>query len=235
MPTFNFVEPMGCISMNTSRNTKISNILTAGLLSAGATMSFDVQATPPTGSVSVRSIQYAGTGCPIGSDSVRAQVTTDSGYLNLRFLSSAINVAVGPGVPLTQSRKNCSVIVDLDYPPEWSYSVVAAEYQGYARLGYAVTATVSTSTYFSGSSQTARLQTVLVGPHPGSNYERMSALPEGEWLWSPCASERNLVLNPSYRASNSANPAARGFLGRKRPEYNAYASYSLLWRRCPGG
>jgi hypothetical protein len=127
------------------------------------------------------------------------------------------------------------VIVDLDYPAGWSYSVVAAEYQGYAQLGYAVTGTVSTGTYFSGGSETARLQTVLVGPRPGSNYKRMTALPDDEWLWSPCAPERDLVLNPSYRASNSANPAARGFLGRKRPEYKAYASYSLRWRACPGG
>ena len=63
--------------------------------------------TPPD--ASIRSITALGTGCPAGS--VRAMLTTDRQRLVL--VDGAISAVAGPGVPLSQQRVFCQVILDL--------------------------------------------------------------------------------------------------------------------------
>src|SRR5262245_20509070 len=70
--------------------------------------------------VILRSISYAGSGCPAGS--IEADVPTRGDVLSLLF-SETMVAGAGPGVPFTQRRKNCQVLLSLAHEPGWQYSV----------------------------------------------------------------------------------------------------------------
>jgi hypothetical protein len=58
--------------------------------------------------------------------------------------------SIGPGVAITESRKNCQLDIDLQYPSGFQYSVFNADYRGYAALDANVTGTQQSTYYFSG-------------------------------------------------------------------------------------
>lgn len=58
--------------------------------------------------------------------------------------------SVGPGVGITESRKNCQLNLDLRYPGGFQYSVYSTIYRGYVGIDKGVSATQSATYYFSG-------------------------------------------------------------------------------------
>src|SRR4051812_29314946 len=68
--------------------------------------------------VVVRGISYAGSGCPAGS--LSENISLD--YRGLSVIMDSFVAEIGPDIPLSMNRKNCQVMVDLDYPDGWQYS-----------------------------------------------------------------------------------------------------------------
>ena len=58
--------------------------------------------------------------------------------------------SIGPSVAVTESRKNCQLNVDIQYPGGFQYSVLSADYRGYAAIQKGVTGTLKSTYYFSG-------------------------------------------------------------------------------------
>jgi hypothetical protein len=58
--------------------------------------------------------------------------------------------SIGPGVAVSESRKNCQLILDLQYPQGWSYSILQTTFRGYVAIDAGVTATQEAVYYFSG-------------------------------------------------------------------------------------
>ena len=63
--------------------------------------------------------------------------------------------SIGPGIPITEQRKNCQLNVDIRYPGGFQYSVLSADNRGYAALDKGVSGTLKSTYYFSG--QTAQV------------------------------------------------------------------------------
>lgn len=51
---------------------------------------------------------------------------------------------------ITESRQNCQLNIDLEYPSGFQYSVFSQVYRGYVELDADVTGTQGASYYFSG-------------------------------------------------------------------------------------
>lgn len=58
--------------------------------------------------------------------------------------------SIGPGVARTENRKNCQINVSLKYPGGFQYSIMSADYRGYASIDKGVTGTLKSNYYFSG-------------------------------------------------------------------------------------
>jgi len=58
--------------------------------------------------------------------------------------------SIGPGVAITENRKNCQLNIDLQYPQGFQYSVFTTDYRGYVGIDAGVTATQEATYYFSG-------------------------------------------------------------------------------------
>jgi hypothetical protein len=187
-----------------------------------------VQLNPPP-SVRIRSISWAGSGCPAGT--VAGNLAPDFTAFTLLFDSSVAEI--GPGLPLSLSRRNCQILVDLDFPQGWSYSVFDVDYRGFTNLERGVSGVQQSNYYFQGQFQTARLQTTLGGPRVG-DYQIRDSLGLSAVIWSPCGAQRALIINSSVRlVNNTGSSAARGVMTTDSIDGKVTHIYGLQWRRCP--
>jgi hypothetical protein len=58
--------------------------------------------------------------------------------------------SLGPGISVTENRKNCQLTVDIQYPGGFQYSILSADYRGYAAIEKGITGTLKSTYYFSG-------------------------------------------------------------------------------------
>jgi len=183
---------------------------------------------PPTG-VRIRNLSWAGSGCPAGT--VAWNVAPDAMAFTLLFDSYVAEI--GPGLPLSLGRKNCQILVDLDFPQGWSYSVFTVDYRGFFNLDSGVSGIQQSNYYFQGELLTARLQTKLNGPKVG-DYQIRDSLGLDALVWSPCGAQRALNINSSvYLENKSGNPNARGTMTTDSIDGKVTLIYGLQWRRCP--
>lgn len=175
--------------------------------------------------VNVRGITYAGSGCPAGT--VAQNISPDRLAFTLLFDNYVAEA--GPGVPLSQSRKNCAVNIDLQYPAGWTYTLFAIDYRGFANLQAGVTGTQKASYYFQGSGQTHSGQSTLYGPRQ-SDYTYRDTF--ANQSWSVCRVFRSLNINTQVRVDNSAAPSRSGMMTVDSIDGQVVQTYGIIWRRC---
>lgn len=82
-----------------------------------------------------------------------SQISADRSIVTLIFDSYI--ASIGPGIAVTEQRKNCQLNVDIEYPGGFQYSILSADYRGYAAIQKGVSGTLKSTYYFSG--QTAQV------------------------------------------------------------------------------
>lgn len=122
-------------------------VLAPVLAMASPVISRDV--VPNPSEVHIKDVTYGGTGCPQGT--VGIAISEDRTIMTLIF--DEYVVSIGTKVPVTESRKNCQLNIDLLYPPGFQYSIFSADYRGYTALEANVNATIKATYYFSGSAE----------------------------------------------------------------------------------
>ncbi len=98
----------------------------------------------------VRTITYGGTGCPGGSMST--SVSNDRTSFTLifdRFVAST-----GPGVPITESRKNCQLNVNVEATAP-ATRVLRLDYRGYRNVPSGMSAEAKSTVYPPGGDETS--------------------------------------------------------------------------------
>jgi hypothetical protein len=204
-----------------------SALLTAAL--AFAALPAAAQTSPE--GVAIRSISYAGSGCPAGS--VTQWVSRDAGTLMLMFLNYAID-AIGPGIPLSYLRRNCQVAVDLAYPDGWSYALAGLTYRGFdADFDAGVALSLVSRSYFQRTPATTVFTAAVYGPLRSS--ADIVAAGDGVLNWSPCHLTPALNVNQSMLMSTSNRRAARGSFSQHLETGPMYGEvvHELVWKRCP--
>lgn len=84
----------------------------------------------------VQSLTYAGSGCPQGT--VASSFSADRKVFTLIF--DQFVATLGSGVPATENRKNCLVVLRLSAPPGQTWTLLDTQYRGYVQLASGVTA-----------------------------------------------------------------------------------------------
>ena len=75
--------------------------------------------------------------------------------------------SLGPGIAVTENRKNCQLNLDVKYPAGFQYSIFSADYRGYAKLDAGVTGVQKSTYYFSG--QTDQVSCLYISPAPSKH------------------------------------------------------------------
>jgi hypothetical protein len=93
-----------------------------------------------------------------------SQISADRTTMTLIF--DAYIASFGPDVKQTENRKNCQLNVDIQYPGGFQYSILSADYRGYASIQKGINGTLKSTYYFSG--QTAQVCSIsILLPHHG--------------------------------------------------------------------
>jgi hypothetical protein len=177
--------------------------------------------------VSIAGFVSGGSGCP--GDTVRGLLTSSlPGTLpdTLTLLFDAYIAEQGPGIASIERRKNCNITIDLAVPQGFSFSLVEAEYRGFADLPTGVKGVQST-TYSFPFSNSATFQTVLNGPLT-ANYKRNDEL--GAAVFSPC--KQSVPLTLATQAFLSGDRTKSALITLDQTTTRVTHIYSFQWRRC---
>jgi hypothetical protein len=109
-------------------------------------------AGPDPTMVGLISFSYGGSGCPQGS----AALVLSADRTSLALTMEMYTVSHGPGIRVTENRKNCQLNAKLHYPSGWQFSIFSTTYSGYASLDSGVTGLLKSTYYFSGSTLQVR-------------------------------------------------------------------------------
>ncbi|MGK4005854.1 DUF4360 domain-containing protein [Sorangium sp. So ce1036] len=175
--------------------------------------------------VTIDRITYFGTGCPAGTADVDV-IDDRTAFLVTyrRFQAQA-----GPGVPLTQTSKACTLTIFLNYPAGWTYSVASVVYRGNVSLGPGTLANLRFRYSFPGHPSV--LQDLnLVGPRLG-DFETRRALEQQ--AWAPCGgSVLPMTIAANGRVNNTAAPSRTALLTVEQTDGTFKVILNLSWQRC---
>lgn len=174
--------------------------------------------------VRVQSLNYAGSGCYAGS--VYSNIFNDGRGLILGF--DNFDPEVGPGVPLSQSRKNCQLNMYLDYPNGWSFAVAGVRLRTAAILDRGAKLFVSVAHYYSGVPTTAAFKGTLAGPYDNDVFLDLAA--QSAPVWSPCGVKRALNLNAQMQITSP--PPQGGVVRIPLIDDITKLEVTLTWKRC---
>ncbi|KAF4614156.1 hypothetical protein D9613_007918 [Agrocybe pediades] len=94
------------------------------------------QAFAPPSGFSITSFGVNGSGCPPGSATY--SFNGDKTAVNVTF--SEFYASAGPGIPISENRKNCQLTFAISVPSGLSYGIASTEARGYYYLDPSVTA-----------------------------------------------------------------------------------------------
>ncbi|MBC7659933.1 MAG: DUF4360 domain-containing protein [Chitinophagaceae bacterium] len=207
------------------------------LLSLSAVSAFAedrIPVLPPAGSVKIKSLSAIGSGCPDAS-TYSTNISDDAQAFTVTF--SSFVAEVGPGIPLSASRKNCALTATLQIPAGYQFSIATFNYRGFMDLDSKVQAEHTTQYYFQGQSQTGKFVAREVGPKSKDFVYTDTIgltsvyIPD---VWSPCNIDRALIVNPSIRVSKLAGAArdAQGLITNDSVDGELKQVFGFVWRQC---
>jgi len=160
-------------------------------------------ATPNPSQVVLNSYAYGGTGCPQGS--VGAFLSADRTTFTLIFDSYV--ASIGPGVSIVDTRKNCQLNLDLEYPSGFQYSVLSTIFRGYVGIDKGVSASQSAVYYFSGETSQTTTSTYFKGPL-SQDYEVEDDVSLTSVVWSPCGAPVALNIDSAVLLTSGVSSAS---------------------------
>lgn len=169
---------------------------------------------------------YGGTGCPAGS--ARAVVAPDLKSFTMIFDKYIVNAAGSNAM----DRKNCQILVNLNFPQGWTYSIARMDYRGFYNISAGASGSQQALYYFQGSLKQGRLNTTFVGPTSG-DYTISDTLGIDNLVWSPCGARSGININTSLLARvNPNNPFGYAQLTTDSADGSVQTTYALQWQRC---
>ncbi|EQL32629.1 hypothetical protein BDFG_05174 [Blastomyces dermatitidis ATCC 26199] len=181
---------------------------------------------PDPDKVYIVGLTHGGTGCP--SNSVSHILSDDRTVMTLIF--DEYVASIGPDVPITDSRKNCQLNINLRYPGGFQYSIFSADYRGYARLDKGVRGVQKSTYYFSGQTKQASTMTEWNGPMD-KDYLLHDETDHTSIVWSPCGANGALNINSQIRLT-SGNRNARGVLSTDSIDASVKQIVHVRWQKC---
>jgi hypothetical protein len=168
----------------------------------------------------IESVEYRGTGC---EGTASSAFSPDRQVLTSTF--STFVAAAGAGTDPDTATRNCLVMMTINVPPGWSYSLESVDHRGFVSLQAGVTASRRSLYLISGSpihiTPTARFAGEIT-----EDYVAPDVSPEAPGQWSPCAGGQLLWVATQTEVDNGGNDAGEGQLTVDSIDTE------LQWRRC---
>ncbi|KAF4615553.1 hypothetical protein G7Y89_g15308 [Cudoniella acicularis] len=204
------------------------NLLTLALAATAYALpaATNASVSPDPTQVSIKGITYGGSGCPQGT--LGSFISADRQTFTLIFDNYV--ASIGPGVAVTENRKNCQLNLELAYPGGFQYSILSTVYRGYVSLDAGVNGLQASTFYFSGESGQTTTSTTFKGPIDG-NYEAVDNVNLASTVWSPCGSTAALNINSQVRLTANSS-SINGFITDDSIDGKITFVVGLQWQKC---
>ncbi|HYX36533.1 MAG TPA: DUF4360 domain-containing protein [Oligoflexus sp.] len=184
--------------------------------------------------VHLRSVTYNGIGCPPGNADFQA--TYDPMGHGLKMTMTQIVAEWGAGISLAQSRRNCTLSIDLGGTEGWQYALSRFKTSGFVDLDPGVNSEIKLYSFFDGSPSQS-VSRVYKGPIR-TEFEAQDVWPLTTLQWSNCETPRKLNVNFAIkvfpdRPAPKPNMNAVGSMLIGSEWSSAGLDLGLVWRRCP--
>lgn len=199
-----------------------SSVLTAGPASASPIMN-----NPPPDEVVIDLVAMAGSGCRPGS----ADVAVSPDNTAFTTIYSDYLVQAGPGIPVTEGRKNCQLNVLVHVPNGYTFAIVKVDYRGYGLLNRGAVASQRANYYFQGMTESSYVNHTISAPLD-DNWIASDEVPIASAVWHPCGELRNLNINTELRVSRGSSTGTN-FLTMDSTDGSIETLYHLIWETCP--
>ncbi|KAK4142199.1 uncharacterized protein C8A04DRAFT_38453 [Dichotomopilus funicola] len=176
---------------------------------------------PAPGDIKILNVTAIGSGCPAG----HAFVNVDATGTIFDVAFDEYIVSAGPGSSVSDSRKNCRISINLQFPSGYQFSVIETRFTGYASLSEGQTGTCRAGYTFSGdSTQEVVFQKNIAAPYE-DNYNMIAGV--GIESYSRCGGTTAILnVNSEIRITPISTPY-RGTMTVRNPY-----KVTLVWRRC---
>lgn len=188
----------------------------------------DASVPPPAEKITVQVVTANGSGCPVGTAAVApspdntAFTVTYSNYL----------AQVGPGVAVTEFRKNCVLSLLIHVPSGFTYAIAQADYRGFAYLADGATALERANYYFQGSSANTPISHSFTGPLD-DNWQTTDVAVTTSLVYAPCGVDRNLNVNTELRVYAGTSAAdSSSFMIMDSTDGSFSTKYHFAWKSC---
>jgi len=184
-------------------------------------------APAPTG-FNITSLGVNGSGCPPGS--AYYLLSTDHTAVTITF--SQFGAEAGPGISISQNRKNCQATLGVHVPGGFSFGVATVDYRGYYQLDSKVSATQDATYYFQGQLEEATAHSDLLGPVAGDDYTYRDEFDITSTSYSPCGEDTVLNINTAIRVNNANNTKGSGYISTDSIDTSLLQTFSFQWQTC---
>lgn len=184
----------------------------------------DLRTGPNPEEFYVESISYGGTGCPQGT--VGKSISDDRETFTLIFDNFV--ASVGPGIPITESRKSCQLNLNLHVPQGWSFAIVDTTFRGYVQLAAGQTGSLQSRVYFNGSHE-LDFRTGFVGPI-ARDYTATDRIRVRDRVWSECGAVTPMNIEASI--SIIGHTSSQGQMTVDSEDGQISHNFGIEWKQC---
>jgi len=181
-------------------------------------------AQPDPDTVYLKNIQYNGSGCP----PVSAVVDLAPDGQAIIVTHAEFIAELGPGIPISQSRKNCQLNLTLHVPAGFTYAIGSVDHHVDACIARGARGMLKQTFYFQGEEPQPspwRPFTNFVGCDV--DWHIRDEVETAELRWAPCGVERSLNINTQTRIDKgTSSSSASSFMTLEQQTFH------LLWRTC---
>jgi hypothetical protein len=175
----------------------------------------------PPGSGTIESVEYAGTGC--AANTASTGISPDGQAVTSIF--SAFVASAGGVTEPELATRNCLVMMNVNVPAGWQYSIESVHYRGFAGMQSNVTASRQSLYVISGSpvhvTPPARIRGEI-----NDDYTHEDVSAEAPGVWSPCGGGQVLWIATQTEVDNGGRASREGQLTVDTIDTE------IQWRRC---
>lgn len=202
----------------------------AGMAIALISPPTDPAVAPPSEKITVDIVTVNGSGCPAGTTAVA--VSPDNTAFTVTY--SEYLAQVGVGAKATDMRKNCQLVVKVNYPAGFTYAVAQVDNRGYAHLERGSSAIQRSNYYFQGqSSNQTSVHNLPASPYD-DNWQTTDVADVASLVFAPCGEQKYLNVNTELRVNAGSSNTAKttSFVSMDSTDGAASTVFHFSWMRC---
>ncbi|MFY1694657.1 MULTISPECIES: DUF4360 domain-containing protein [unclassified Solwaraspora] len=210
-----------------TRGGVVLALLASSLIAGAPASARSIMDDPPADKVVIELVAMAGSGCEPGT----ADVAVSPDNTAFTTIYSDYLVQAGPGIPVTDGRRNCQLNVLVHVPAGYTFAIVKVDYRGYGLLEPGAIATQMANYYFQGMTESTSTNHPIAAPLD-DNWVVTDEVPIGSVVWHPCGELRNLNINTELRLTKGTS-TGESFLTMDSTDGSIETTYHMAWQPCP--